>query len=161
MDSSRVTEPWLKMSPKYFISAFPKIFLQEPPLATTFSFKSLSSSSQPEMFFLFPLTPDIFSVALLRCLALFRLCFCYWQGSKIESFPLQRAKGLGVPLRYYFPNCLRVLLGRKRRDGITHLLYPVTEAALHSLGSVQHREATTEKGSRDALDYSRDTGQVW
>lgn len=80
------------------------------------------------MFFLSPLTPDILFVALLRYLVLFRLCFCCWQGSKIKPFPLQRAKGLGVPLEYDFPNCLRVLLGRKRVDGITHLLYPVTEA---------------------------------
>lgn len=83
-----------KTFPKSFISTLLKFLLQEPPSATTF-FKRLSSSAQPEIVSLplSPLTPgSIIFVALLRCLVLFRSCFCCWQGSKIKLFPVLRAE---------------------------------------------------------------------
>lgn len=165
-----MTEPCLKKTfPKSFISTLLKFLLQEPPSATTF-FERLSSSAQPEIVSL-PLsllTPgSIIFVALLRCLVLFRSCFCWWQGSKIKAFPGLRAEtgcASGVVVSY----SLRVLWGETMDRWCCPNAGPQAwdfgkqgiMAALLSLDSIQPGEATVTKGSKDTLDYSRDTGEV-
>lgn len=82
------------------------------------------------MFSLSPLTVgSIIFLPLLQYLVLFRLCFCYWQDSKLKLFLVLRAKTLGIPLDYYFPNGLRLLSeGKEWIDGVAQLLDSMTEA---------------------------------